>query len=87
MNAHSQMWNRRATSRQNAPFWENLITNHSLVVWNSEDVTRVGGDNQSIIDLTLTSPNIELNWSIANEEATGLDHEVIVWEVLRGVFV
>jgi len=54
MNVHSQMWNGRATSRRNASFWENLITDHSLVVWNSEEATRVGGDNHSIIDFTLT---------------------------------
>jgi len=85
MNAHSQMWNGRATSRRNAPFWENLITNHSLVVWNSEEATRVGGNNHSIIDLTLTSASIELNWCIDSKEATGSDHEVIVWEVLGGI--
>ena len=85
MNAHSQMWNGRATSRRNAPFWENLITDHSLVVWNSEEATRVGGDIHSIIDLMLTSPSVELNWSIDSEEVTGSDHEVILWEVLGGI--
>jgi len=33
---------------------------------------------------TRLSPNIELNWSIAEEDATGSDHEVMVWEVLGG---
>jgi len=84
MNAHSQMWNGRATSRQNAPFWENLISDQSLVVWNSEEATQVGGDNHSIIDLTLSSPGDKLNWSIDSEEATGSDHEVIMWEILGG---
>ena len=28
LNAHSQMWNVRVTSRRNSPFWENLITDH-----------------------------------------------------------
>jgi len=45
----------------------------------------VGGNNHSIIDLTLTSASIELNWCIDSEEATGSDHEVIVWEVLGGI--
>ena len=84
MNAHSQMWNGRATSRWNAPFWENLISDHSLVVWNSEEATRVGSDNHSVIDLTLSSPGVELNWSIDSKEATSLDHEVIMWEILGG---
>jgi len=85
MNAHSQIWNGRATSRWNAPFWENLITNHSLVVWNSEEAIWVGGNNHLIIDLTLTSASVELNWYIDSEEATGSHHEVIVWEVLGGI--
>jgi len=84
MNAYSQMWNGRATSRRNVPFWENHITNHSLVVWNSEEATRVGGNNHAIIDLTLTA-SVELNWYIDSEEATGSNHEVIVWEVLGGI--
>jgi len=82
MNAHSHMWNGRVTSRRNAPFWENLISDHSLVVWNSEEATRVGSDNHSIINLTLSSPGVELNWSIHSEEATSSDHEVIMWEIL-----
>jgi len=69
--------------RRNATFWEELIENKALVVWNTEDATRLGGNNHSIIDLTLSSPNVELNWSIAGDmDATGSDHEVIVWEIL-----
>jgi len=44
----------------------------------------VGGNNHSIIDLTVTA-SVELNWYIDSEEATGSDHEVIVWEVLGGI--
>ena len=69
--------------RRNATFWEELIENKALVVWNTEDATRLGGNSHSIIDLTLSSPNVELNWSIAGDmDATGSDHEVIVWEIL-----
>jgi hypothetical protein len=83
MNAHSTVWNGRLTRRRNATFWEELIEDKALMVWNTEDATRLGGTNHSIIDLTLSSPNIELNWSIAGEEdAIGSDHEVIVWEIL-----
>jgi hypothetical protein len=53
------------------------------VLWNTEDATRRGGTNHSIIDLTSSSPNVELNWSIAEEEdTTGSDHEIIVGEIL-----
>jgi len=83
MNAHSTVWNGRATGRKNAVFWEKLIEEEVLMVWNTEEATRLGGPNHSIIDLTLSSPNVELNWSIGGEKyATGSDHEVIVWEVL-----
>jgi hypothetical protein len=83
MNVHSTVWNGRAKGRKNAVFWEELIEQEELVVWNTEDATRLGGTNHSFIDLTLSSPNLELNWSIAKDkEATGSDHEVIVWEIL-----
>jgi hypothetical protein len=53
------------------------------LVWNTENAIRMGGRNHSIIDLTLSSPNVELNWSIAEDkDATRSDHEVIVWEIL-----
>ena len=41
-----------------------------------------GAMNHSIIDLTLSSPNMDLNWCLLGEEATGSDHEVIVCDVL-----
>jgi hypothetical protein len=36
-----------------------------------------GAENHSIIDLTLSSPNVELNWYLLGEEATGSDYELI----------
>jgi len=53
-------------------------------VWNNEEATSSGQGthNHSIIDLTLSSPNIELNWSILVNQATGSGHELIAWEVL-----
>lgn len=86
MSAHSRMWNAQATRRRDAAFWEKLIEDEALVIWNSEEATRSSPEAtyHSIIDLTLSSPNIELNWSIAGEkEATGSDHEVIQWEVIE----
>jgi len=84
MNAHSRMWNARVSNtvnRSNAIFWEDLIENNDLTIWNTEDATRLGkgATNHSIIDLTLSTRNLELNWAIAEEEeATGSDHETII---------
>jgi len=39
-----------------------------------------GVNIHSIIDLTLSSPGVELNWSMG--PATGSDHELLQWEVL-----
>ena len=49
----------------------------------TQEATRIGlgAENHSIIDLTLSSANVELNWSLLGEEATGSDHELIAWEV------
>jgi len=86
MNAHSQKWNPRATKRRNATFWEDLIEKHELVIWNSEEGTRAGpgANGTSIIDLTLSTPAITLNWSLLEGEASGSDHEVILWEIIEG---
>jgi len=40
------------------------------------------GANDSLIKLTLSSPNLEPIWCLLNEKATGSDHEVTVWKVL-----
>ena len=84
MNVHSKMWNPKATYSKNHTYWEQLITEENLFVWNNEEATRKGprAMNHSIVDLTLSSPNMDLNWCLLGEEATGSDHEVIVWDVL-----
>jgi hypothetical protein len=77
MNTRSTVWNGSVTGRKNAVFWEKLIEEEALVVWNTEEATRLGGPNHSIIDLTLLLPNVELNWSIAGEkDTTGSDHNI-----------
>jgi len=83
MNAHSKMWNPMAARNRNHIFWEQLIENEGLFVWNTEEATRIGAGAQihSIIDLTLSSPNMDLNWCLLDEEATGSDHELIAWVV------
>jgi hypothetical protein len=64
-------------------FWEEFIEDKTLGVWNTEDATRLEDANHSIMDVTLSSPNVELNWSIAEEkDATGSDHEMIIWKIL-----
>jgi hypothetical protein len=84
MNAHSKIWNPRAEKRRNTTFWEDIIEQHGLVIWNSEEVIRSGPnmDRISIIDLTLASPDVEMNCSLLRDESTGSDHEVICWELL-----
>jgi len=69
---------------KNLTFWERLITEEDLFVRNTEEVMRMGPGamNHCIIDLTLSSPNMDLIWCLLVEEATGSDHEVIAWEVL-----
>jgi hypothetical protein len=42
------------------------------VVWNTKEATRLGGANHFIIDLTLLSPNVELNWYIVREDVVAV---------------
>jgi len=86
MNAHGSLWNPGVRKRSNATFWEDMIRKHELVIWNSEEATRAGpgAKNHSIIDLTLSTAAISLNWSLVDGEATGSDHEVLLWELLGG---
>lgn len=84
MNAHSKMWNPQARGRKNATFWEEVIENFDMVIWNPEQGTRKASvsDTVAIIDLTISTPGITLNWILLEEEATGSDHEVICWELV-----
>jgi len=61
-------------------FWENLF--EELVIWNEEEATRhsPNAQNHSIIDVTASTPGIDLEWAMGGaEEATGSDHEVLFW--------
>jgi len=42
MNAQSKLWNLRVKKRRNASFWEELVEEHALVIWNLDEGTRVG---------------------------------------------
>jgi len=84
INAHSPMWNSRCQRRSHyTGFWENLF--EELVIWNEEEATRHSSNarNHSIIDVTASTPGIELERAIGGaEEATGSDHEVLFWRLL-----
>lgn len=73
INAYSRMWNPRVTYNQNRTFYEQLMEEQNLFVWNTKETMRMGLRvmNHSIIDLTLTSPNLELNWCLLDGEVTG----------------
>jgi len=66
MNAHCERWSPRTKKRGNALFWEELVEEYELVIWNSEEGTRAGPTTEktSIIDLTLSSPSVLLNWCL-----------------------
>jgi len=86
MNAHSLMWNGRCAKRYNDQFCERLIEDHGLTIHNSEQTTR-GAANaicHSIIDLILSGGNVDLRWSIADEDQdTMSDHEILVCRLPR----
>ena len=83
MNAHSRMWNTRAGRVPgNARLWEGIVEDFECRIWNTEEETRWGRNatNHSIIDLTLSIGDVELNWFITGDEHhTGSDHAVIGW--------
>jgi hypothetical protein len=90
-NAHSPMWNpimppgKRTSS---AGFLEALIHKHDLTVWNDTQATfgRKGAGNHSIIDLTLTTPDLLIEeWALEQDkEVTNSDHALITWELAVG---
>jgi hypothetical protein len=64
-------------------FWEDVIDENGLEIGNDGEAThhwtREGHEGESVIDLTLANRPIT-KWSIlADDHATGSDHEVIEW--------
>jgi hypothetical protein len=59
-NAHSPRWNPHCMQRRDHVFLEDLIDIHGLVVKNNDQETRPnhGSNMHSIIDLTLTTPEV-----------------------------
>jgi endonuclease/exonuclease/phosphatase family metal-dependent hydrolase len=84
-NAHSPVWNARCRERVDAGFLEQLIGKHDLVVWNDDQATfhREGCDNHSIIDLTITTPDIPLaEWALEDDaDTTESDHRLILFKL------
>ena len=82
-NAHSPRWNERCQTRRNASFLEDLLDQFELHILNDQSQTRWGGDNYSIIDLTIATPTAALfcrDWRVLElEEGTGSDHALIEW--------
>jgi len=84
-NAHSIRWDPRCQVQRDAAFWEDVIDKKGLEIGNDGESThhwtREGLQGESVIDLMLANqPIIKLS-ILADDHATGSDHEVIEWEV------
>lgn len=81
INAHNIMWNPQSQQSKNAGLLEELIQSFDLIVNNDIDFfTRLSSQEISIIDLTLTSPELGLFqvWEIPKEYPSLSDHELIL---------
>jgi hypothetical protein len=84
-NAHSKRWDPRCEVQHDATFWEGMIDKNALEIGNdgrlTNHCTRKDQEGELDINLTLANQPI-LRWTIlADDQATGSDHEVIEWEV------
>ena len=71
--------------QRDAAFWEGVIDKNGLEIGNdgrpTQNSTREDQEDDSVIDVTLANRPI-VTWTIlADDHATGSDHEVIEWEV------
>jgi len=85
INAHSTQWDQRCTKARDAVFREDIIDVNGLEIGNDEWATHYWTrgvlQSQSVIDSTLANRPIG-KWTIlAENHATGSNHEVIEWEV------
>ena len=85
VNTYSLMRNPHYRQKMNAGPLEELIESYELIVYNDTDFpTRPSSPGISIIDLTITSPNLGpvRVWEISEEYPSLLDHELILieWE-------
>jgi hypothetical protein len=84
-NPHSKRWDPRCQVQRDAVFWECVIDENGLEIRNhgrpTHHWTREDQEGESVIDLTLANRPI-VKWTIlADDHATGSDHEVIEWEM------
>ena len=80
-NAHSTLWDPRCQVQSDAMFWEDVIDENGLEIGNdgraAHHWTREGHEGESVLELTLGNRPIT-KWSkMADDHATGSDHEVI----------
>jgi len=85
MNAHSKMWIWKTTRPSNNVSWERLVEDNDLVIWNTQEETKMGEEveRHSFNDPTQASPGAELAWRICRDQATVSNYKLIRWEVLR----
>jgi len=71
--------------QRDATFWEDVIDENGLEIGNDgrapHDWTREGHECETVIDLTLANRPITTLSILADDHATGSDHEVIEWQV------
>ena len=84
MNAHSKMWIWKTTRPSNNVSWERLVEDNDLVIWNTQEETKMGEEveRHSFNDPTQASPGAELAWRICRDQATVSNYKLIRWEVL-----
>ena len=84
-NTHSQRRDPRCTERRDATYWEGIIDNHGLVIWNDDRPTqywtRHDSMGESIIDLTLANRPFRKWMILDGRHATGSVHKIIEWEL------
>jgi len=84
INAHSKCWDPRCTEPRYAVIWEDIIDGNGLEFGNDDRATHfwTRGDLQgkSVIDVPLANRPIGYWTILAENHATGSDHEVIEWE-------
>lgn len=83
-NAHSPEWDPECEERRRAGGVEGLIRDFHLRVENRPgQPTRranVGGQRDSVIDLTLSGNSLKVDdWTVAEDRTDSSDHEIILW--------
>jgi len=84
-NAHSSQWDQMCHAQRNAAFWEGVIDEYGLEIGNdgrsTHYWTREDHEGEPVIDLSLANRPIIKRTILADNHATGSDHDVIEREV------